>query len=304
MSLNLDPENPCPICYENEDNAIMADKMCGICTACGQTICGDCWVKLMRSGNGDKCPVCRKSLKIPDSDRVIQLQQLIHDRESGRHTIHAQCSLGWMYHNGEGVAEDMISGARLMKLSAEGGFAMAQMNLGVYYRDGNGVKQDNIKAMKWILAAIVQKYALAQYTLGLMFINGECVKQNYTEARRLYTLSANQGYDKAQANLGVMQYEGKGGIVDITECAKWTKRAADQGNKPAIFNLPFILNRLFPPGSRVNLVRRSATILKCINGVVDSTSKGKLVYSGIGRIAVVLDGIGTKSVSFENLIRI
>lgn len=37
-----DPENPCPICFENEDNADAKDALAGMCYNCGHFFCGEC----------------------------------------------------------------------------------------------------------------------------------------------------------------------------------------------------------------------------------------------------------------------
>jgi hypothetical protein len=104
----------------------------------------------------------------------------------------------------------------------------------------------------------------------------------------------------AQHNLGRMHYHGRGGPVDHAAAAVWWKRAADQGDADAITDLPLALTRLFPPGTRIELVKMPAPRLNGLRGVVDATLDGKIVYSGVGKIAVVFEGgQGTKAVLFE-----
>jgi TPR repeat protein len=94
-----------------------------------------------------------------------------------------------------------------------------------------------------------------------------------------------------------------GGPVDYAAAATWWKRAADQGDADAITNLPLALALLFPPGTRIELVNMSTPRLNGLRGVVDATPDGKIVCSGVGKIAVVLEGgRGTKAVLFENLV--
>jgi hypothetical protein len=151
----------------------------------------------MASAHGDECPKCRAPMRVPDEENVRRLQQLIRDREPGRHTSHAQCQLGSKYAYGEGVGQDLVEAVRLFKLVAEGGYATAQDNLGCCYRGGQGVEQ------------------------------------NYVEARRWYTLAAQQGNSNAQCNLGTMHCNGQGGPVDYVEAVRWIKLSADQGNATA-----------------------------------------------------------------------
>ena len=58
----------------------------------------------------------------------------------------AQYSLGVMYANGQGVAQDYKEAARLYGLAAAQGNANAQTNLGVMYKNGQGVEQNDIVA--------------------------------------------------------------------------------------------------------------------------------------------------------------
>jgi TPR repeat protein len=98
-----------------------------------------------------------------------------------------------------------------------------------------------------------------------------------------------------------MHYHGQGGPVDYAAAATWWKFAADKGHADAITNLPLALSRLFPPGTRIELVKMPAPRLDGLRGVVDATPDGKIVCSEVGKIAVVLDGgRGPKAVLFEN----
>ena len=117
-----------------------------------------------------------------------------------------------------------------------------------------------------------------------------------TKTTSRYTLAAQQGNS-------IAQYNGKGGPVDYAAAATWWKRATDQGYADAITNLPDTLTLLFPSGTRMELVKMSAPRLNGLRGVVDATPDGKIVYSGVGKIAVMLEGgRGTKAVLFENLV--
>ena len=93
-------------------------------------------------------------------------------------------NLGFMYYNGEGVPQDDQEAARLYRLAAEQGIALAQYNLGVMYSNGEGVSQDDQEAVRWYRLAAEQGYASAQYNLGFMYAAGKGVPQDYQEAVR------------------------------------------------------------------------------------------------------------------------
>ena len=68
----------------------------------------------------------------------------------------AQHDLGFMYDNGEGVAQDHSEAARWYRLAAEQGLAEAQNNLGVLYEDGESDTRDYVQAHKWYSLAITR----------------------------------------------------------------------------------------------------------------------------------------------------
>jgi TPR repeat protein len=195
------------------------------------------------------------------------------------------------------VEQELVEAARLLKLAAEGGFAMAQDNLGCCYTNGDRVEQDDVEAVRWFRAAAAQAFSVAQLNLGWMYRNGRRVDRDYVEARRWYTLVAQQGDSMAQHNLGLMHYHGRGGPVDYAAAATWLKRAADQGQPKAITYLPLALNLLFPPGTPIELVNMPAAMINGIKGVVDAAPDGKIVCSDIGKIAVTIEGRWTHQAS-------
>ncbi|MDE0835771.1 MAG: tetratricopeptide repeat protein [Akkermansiaceae bacterium] len=62
----------------------------------------------------------------------------------------AQCNLGVMYANGEGVPEDDAEAVKWFRKAAEQGHADAQYNLGIMYAKGEGVPEDNVLAYMWL----------------------------------------------------------------------------------------------------------------------------------------------------------
>src|SRR5258708_38096898 len=75
------------------------------------------------------------------------------------------------YRDGLGdVSKDDCEAARLFKLAADQGNALAQHNLGFMYQNGRGVPQDNAAAIGWYRKAADQVYAPAQVNLGLIYV--------------------------------------------------------------------------------------------------------------------------------------
>ncbi len=91
-----------------------------------------------------------------------------------RGDVVAQYCLGHMYSFGIGFNKgDKAKGVQWTKKSAAQGYANAQCVLGTMYADGDGVERDNAKARSWYLKAAEQGDAEAQGLLGVMYLVGE-----------------------------------------------------------------------------------------------------------------------------------
>ena len=107
----------------------------------------------------------------------------------------AQTSLGFMYHNGQGVPRDDKEAIRWYRLAAAQGYALAQYNLGVMFNNGQGVPQDDKEAVRWYRLAAAQGNAEAQYNLRLRYEQEQAVLQDNGRAHMWYSFNAN---DKSQ----------------------------------------------------------------------------------------------------------
>jgi TPR repeat protein len=92
----------------------------------------------------------------------------------------AQSGLGYMYHNGYGVARDYERALYWYRRAAEQGYALAQFSLGFHYERGLGIQRDLVQAYVW--------YSLAEDRTGgalrdLMVDNRERVAANLTLAQ-------------------------------------------------------------------------------------------------------------------------
>ena len=88
---------------------------------------------------------------------------------------------------------------------ANQGLAVAQNNLGWMYDQGEGVAQNYAEAMKWYRLAADQGLAAAQNNLGAMYINGEGVRRNYVQGYMWLSLAAKQGYKRAVLPQGQLE---------------------------------------------------------------------------------------------------
>ena len=83
----------------------------------------------------------------------------------------------------------------------------AQYSLGILYRNGWGVAQDDHEAARWLRLAAHQGHMEAQYSLGYMYEHGQGITKDMIEAKRWYRMAANQGNTDAQQNLNIIYYE-------------------------------------------------------------------------------------------------
>ena len=110
----------------------------------------------------------------------------------------SQYAVGWMYRNGEGVAQDYQTAVKWYRLAADQGHAEAQKSLGLMYQFGEGITQNNQNASKWYRLAAEQGNAEAQNNLGLLYLNGEGVTQSKTNAYMWLHNAASQGVSLAK----------------------------------------------------------------------------------------------------------
>jgi len=85
------------------------------------------------------------------------------------------------------VAAEDVEGLRV---SAALGYAPAQNSLGLMYDQGEGVAQDDAEAVKWYRKAAEQGYAAAQSWLGWMYATGTGVPEDDAEALKWYRKAA------------------------------------------------------------------------------------------------------------------
>jgi uncharacterized protein len=87
-----------------------------------------------------------------DEREMARLIELVKRSSGGGDSV-GQFALGWLYHNGHGVARDEAKAIELYSLSANQGYALSQYNLGWMFANGEGVAKDEMKAIEWYLKA-------------------------------------------------------------------------------------------------------------------------------------------------------
>jgi TPR repeat protein len=137
----------------------------------------------------------------------------------------------------DGVAayyrHDYATALRIFRPLAAQGNAAAQFSLGLMYANGQGVAQDNAEAVKWYQLAAKQKHTQSQLNLGTMYLEGKGVAQDYAEAVKWYRFAADRGNAEANFFLGTMYAEGQGVAKDLVRAYMWLSLGAVSGDADA-----------------------------------------------------------------------
>ena len=118
--------------------------------------------------------------------------------------------------------------------SAEAGTPLAQMSLGRLYRNGQGVAQDFDKAREWLGRAAAQGSAAANLYLGYMDQKGMGGEVNLKQAMEKYQLSASAGNSFGAYYLSQAYGQGWDGTVDAQAAKLWLNRAMARRNPEAL----------------------------------------------------------------------
>jgi uncharacterized protein len=84
--------------------------------------------------------------------------------------------------------------------AAEQGETNGQYSLGVMYDNGNGVAQDYAEAAKVVQQGRRAGNANGQYSLGAMYLSGQVVPQDYVQAHMWLNLAAD-GFRASDAGM-------------------------------------------------------------------------------------------------------
>ena len=137
-------------------------------------------------------------------------------------------------------AKDYAKAMKYYLYAAEKNNDVAQCQIGTMYRNGEGVTQDNSIAMKWYLKSAEQGNVLAQFCLGAMYYIGQGVAKDYAEAFKWYHKAAEQGKDSAMWSVALCYENGTGVEKNIDKAVYWYKKGAEKGET----NCKYALKRL------------------------------------------------------------
>ncbi|MDR2104620.1 MAG: sel1 repeat family protein [Deferribacteraceae bacterium] len=161
-------------------------------------------------GNYDSA-VMLGNIYLNSSDPKVQEKAYkpLKDASDKANSVAAQVNLGYMYHEGKGVAKD-LSQSRLWLMKAAKQVYPEDTDLSHLPVEEREKTAERIRAI-----------SQAQFMLGLMYEHGEGVVQDTQQASMYFRLSARHGYTEAQVSLGNLFYEGQIGFTNdlVTGCA-------------------------------------------------------------------------------------
>ena len=97
-------------------------------------------------------------------------------------------------HGGEDTTERRRRGARLFRLLAEHGDALAQVQTGILHAEQIGTVHNPGEAVRWFRRAAELKQARAMHRLGDCYVRGLGVKRDYSEAVQWYWKATTEGW--------------------------------------------------------------------------------------------------------------
>ena len=128
-------------------------------------------------------------------------------------------------------------GLSALEQQAASGDGAAQCGLGLIYAEGQGVPPDDTQAVFWYRKAAEQGNTDAQDLLGSMYRRGEGVPQDYAQAAFWYSKAAEQGDAEGQMELGYSYQDGKGVPQDYAQAALWFRKSSEQDDADAQYPL-------------------------------------------------------------------
>lgn len=190
----------------------------------------------------------------------------------------AQRSIGFMYANGNGVAQNLTEAVRWLRQAADRCDVDAQFALATLYESGRGIDRDPSAAAQWFERAAAQGHDEASARLRARtgvarsnsaadrtrfdpaddtvsrHINQLLVAQesdvaaafdqgNYADVVAQVRPRAEQGDAAAQTLLGYLHQYGLGVGRDASAAADWYRKAADQGHANAQYLLGYMYHR-------------------------------------------------------------
>ena len=135
--------------------------------------------------------------------------------------------------------DEIQSGLKWLRASADQNEPEAQFYLGYLYEKGKFVPQDYALAFQNYCAAALLHYGPAENNLASLYQHGQGVPRNSTQAFQWYLAAAQDGDPTGQINLATRYYRGEGISQDYAETIRWLRTSADAGCSHAQNNLAY-----------------------------------------------------------------
>jgi TPR repeat protein len=121
--------------------------------------------------------------------------------------------------------------ARLLKLAADAGHALAANLLSELYEKGRGVAKSFPDAVRYYRLSSDISCPIGMFNLADMHLHGKHIAQNVREAVRLYQLGAQAGLKNALFALCELYRDGEADIPpDLEQTVEAAKLSADRGH--------------------------------------------------------------------------
>ncbi len=178
---------------------------------------------------------------MPAPAQTVTPETLIPRAKAGE--ADAQTALAFLYHEGNGVAQNFATAAEWARRAAEAGDPDAQNLLGRYHHGGFGVEQDQAEALRWLSAAAQTGQPQFLYDLGQALEYGADGSTDPATAAQAYTQAAEAGHLEAAVSLGLLYQEGRGVAQNFAQAHALYEQAASQGHARALNNLGLLYVR-------------------------------------------------------------
>lgn len=152
----------------------------------------------------------------------------------------------------------------LYQQAVDEGYGPAMVSLGVLYQEGKGVAQDPDRARQLYEGPAQNGNGRALNNLGLLYVRGSGVAQDYGYAAQLFAAATELGVTQAMTNLGVLYENGFGVPLDEARAATLYRMAAGAEAAPDAPQDPYGLAydpRLVPAptqGAALEALQRAA----------------------------------------------
>ncbi len=209
--------------------------------------------------------------------------------------------VAYMYHNGDGVAQNYGKARQWHEKARDKGSAVAYRNLGILYEYGRGIERNFVIAAKHYQQAIEKGYLAAQedldrlfndvdltasnlFHIAIMYSGGDNVTQSYVKARKWYekAITRDDKFPYPYACLGNLYQHGLGDVEkNFVIAAKHYQQAIERGYATSQTDL----DQLFANGEiKADDLNQIGAMYHKGEGVQQDFNKARKWYEGpVGR---------------------